>query len=128
MKILLIEDDPGTLEVIKFCLEIYKPDASIICTTVGREGIKLAKNASPDAIIVDLMLPDIDGESVIRQIRLFSNVPILISSAKSEKEALAATRASGADDYIIKPYNSPELISKLDRIVNLKNKPLTTED
>ena len=120
MKILLIEDDPGTLEVIKFCLEIHKPDSLIICTTLGREGIKLAKRVVPDVIIIDLGLPDVDGAAAIEKIRRFSNVPILISSAKPEKDTINITRTSGADDYIIKPCNSSELISKLDRIVDLK--------
>ena len=128
MKILLIENDPGTLEAIKFCLEIHKPDSSLICTTLGREGIKLAKRTSPDVVITDLALPDIDGAVAIKEIRRFSNVPILISSAKPEKEALNATRTSGADDYIIKPYNSMELISKLDRIIDLKRQSPAIED
>ena len=128
MKILLIENDPGTLEAIKFCLEVYKPDSSIICTTLGREGIKLAKRTSPDAIITDLALPDIDGTAAIEQIRRFSDVPILISSVKPEKETLNATRSSGADDYITKPYNSLELISKLDRIISLKSQSPSTKD
>jgi len=120
MKILLIEDDPDTLEAIRFCLEIYKPDSSVICTTLGREGIKLARRTAPDVIIAELDLPDIDGAAAIEQIRRFSNVPILISSTKPEKETINVTRTSGADDYIIKPYNSPELISKLDRIMEMK--------
>ncbi|MBT3362040.1 MAG: response regulator transcription factor [Chloroflexi bacterium] len=117
MKILLIEDDPGTVEVLKFCFDIYKPDATLIPTTIGREGIKLARHADPDGIIIDLGLPDMNGVDVIREIRDFSDVPVLISSARTEDETFAAVQASGADDFITKPYDLEELMTKLDQLV-----------
>ena len=77
----------------------------------------IAHMADPDGIIIDLGLPDMNGVDVIREIRDFSDVPVLISSARTEDETFAAVQASGADDFITKPYDLEELMTKLDQLV-----------
>mgnify|MGYP003975415449 FL=1 len=84
MKVLIVEDDPGTLEVMRMCFEVYKPEIEIISSNAGRKGIAMAQQEKPDAMIVDLGLPDIDGSQVIEKVRQKSSIPIIVASARTE--------------------------------------------
>lgn len=116
MKVLLIEDDPGTIEVIRVCFEIYKPDVTIINATMGQTGIEMVKAEKPDCIILDLGLPDISGIEVLEQVRQLSDAPVLISSARTEQQ-LQQSLQMGATDYIVKPFDHTDLLDKFDQLV-----------
>ncbi|NQT05809.1 MAG: response regulator, partial [Dehalococcoidia bacterium] len=77
MKILIIEDDRAIVEAISLTLQLNWPDTILLSTHLGEEGIELFQSENPDAIILDLGLPDISGFEVLKRIRLFSEVPIL---------------------------------------------------
>ncbi len=114
MKVLLIEDDRATVEAIRLCFQIHRPDVVVVTAAKGLEGIRLFDTESPDVVIIDLGLDDIDGMEVVRAIRHSSDVPILIVSARVEQQSVAKGKELGADDYIVKPFDYKDFLSRLD--------------
>ena len=118
LKVLLIEDDSATVEVIRLCFETHRPDTVMVAAAKGLEGIKLFSSEAPDAVIIDLGLDDIDGTEVLQEIRHSSDVPILIVSARGESESVAKALELGADDYIVKPFDHRDLLARLDNAMH----------
>ena len=112
-KALLIEDDPGIVEALTLAFQLNWPEANVISTRSGREGIELAETASPDIILLDLGLPDISGFEVLRRVRLFSNTPIIILSVRSDEADIVECLECGAHDYLVKPFRVNELIARV---------------
>jgi len=113
MKFLLIEDDHEIVETINLLLEMRWTGAYLISTISGQKGIELARTESPDAVILDLGLPDIDGFQVLEQIRGFSDVPLLILTVRGEEMMKVRGLEAGADDYVTKPFSPVELLARL---------------
>ena len=111
MNILVIDDDPAMTELLKILLQTT--GALVISAHTGPEGIKLTHHLNPDILILDLMMPDMDGWQVCKEIRKFSNVPILILSALDHPAMVAAALDAGADDYLIKPVSSGMLLAHI---------------
>lgn len=120
MKVLLIEDDTEIVESISLALQIRWPRTQLISTHLGKKGIDLAGNEDLDIIIIDLGLPDISGFEVLKQIRLFSSLPIIILTAKADEAAIVKGLEWGADDYVVKPCGQLELLSRIN--VRLRDK------
>ena len=123
MKVLVIEDDVATVEAIRLCLEIHRPDTSATLTAKGIEGIELLRGEAPDVVILDLGLPDIDGITVLEKIRQFSNVPVLIVSARDTQDSIVKGLELGAEDYIVKPFDYRDLLERLDNVIRLSQMP-----
>ncbi|MCL0104036.1 response regulator transcription factor [Dehalococcoidia bacterium] len=123
MKVLVIEDDVATVEAIRLCLEIHRPDTSATLTAKGIEGIELLRGEAPDVVILDLGLPDIDGIRVLEQIRQFSDVPVLIVSARDTQDSIVKGLELGAEDYIVKPFDYRDLLERLDNVIRLSQMP-----
>ena len=117
MKILLIEDDPGIVESVSIVLDMRWPDAKLITTNLGHKGVELVESEAPDIIILDLGLPDISGFEVLKNIRLFSQAPVLILTVRSEEADIIKGLEWGADDYVIKPFRQLELLSRLQALL-----------
>jgi len=117
VKVLVIEDDVATVEAIRVCLEIHRPDTSVTLTAKGIEGIELLRSEAPDVVILDLGLPDIDGIRVLEQIRRFSDVPVLIVSARDTQDSIVKGLELGAEDYIVKPFNYQDFLTRLEGIL-----------
>ena len=126
MKILIIEDDQAIVEAISLALQISWPDAVLLYTHLGEKGIELLQSGSPDVIILDLGLPDISGFEVLKRIRLFSDVPILILTVRSDEADIVRGLEWGADDYVIKPFRQMELLSRI-KLVTRRRVPVTEE-
>lgn len=116
MKILIIEDDYGIIEAIQFSLQAGWPEAKISYTRRGEEGIKLVETESPDVILLDLGLPDINGFEVLKGIRLFSDIPVLILTISGEESNIVKGLSLGADDYVAKPFKPLELLARINAI------------
>jgi len=114
-KILVIDDDIGMTELLRMLLA--PASSEIITANSGLEGIELARKHAPDAIILDLMMPEMNGWIVCEQIREFSSVPILIISAMDAPGMVAKALDVGADDYLIKPVSSGPLIAHLNKLL-----------
>jgi two-component system KDP operon response regulator KdpE len=113
MKILIIEDSPVIVETISLALEIRWPDVKISVTSTGEQGIEMTETESPDVIILDLGLPDISGFDVLKRIRLFSNIPIIILTARQDETDIVKGLEWGADDYMTKPFKQLELLARV---------------
>jgi DNA-binding response OmpR family regulator len=113
MKVLMIEDSPQVTNSVHLCLKVGMSESEFLSAGEGRKGIELAKSESPDIIILDLGLPDMDGIQVIESIRRFSNVPIIILTVRDTDWDLAQALEAGANDYISKPFRPLELLSRI---------------
>ncbi len=109
----MVEDDEEIKEVISLAFEINWPELKLISTRLGKKGVELAAGESPDLVILDLGLPDTSGFDVLREIRAFSNVPILILTVRGEVEDIVRGLEAGADDYMTKPFRQVELLSRM---------------
>ncbi len=113
IKILLIEDDADIIEAVVIFLRMHLPETNVVSTHLGKVGIVLAKDENPDVIILDIGLPDIDGFEVLKQIRSFSSVPIIILTVISDQNNINKGIALGADYYIVKPFKHSTLLASI---------------
>ncbi|MFC1953772.1 response regulator transcription factor [Chloroflexota bacterium] len=113
MKILIIEDDPEIVEVVSLAFQMRWPDVDLVSTHLGEKGPELVENEHPDAVILDLGLPDINGFDVLKQIRVFSEVPVLILTVRGDEADIVKGLEWGADDYMVKPFRQLELMSRV---------------
>jgi len=113
-KVLIIDDDPAMTELLTLLLKTRGLDASM--ANSGEDGIKLIREISPDVVILDLMMPGMDGWQVCTEVRSFSDVPILILSALDSPGMVASALDAGADDYLVKPVPSGVLIAHLNTL------------
>ena len=111
MKILVIDDDPAMTDLLRLVLTPIQ--AAIFTSNSGPEGIELAAKHHPDIIVLDLMMPEMDGWQVCQKLRETSNVPILIISAIDNPGLIAKALDSGADDFLVKPVPSGVLIAHI---------------
>ena len=109
--ILIVEDEKHALDPITKTLSAngYRTNWA----TSGKEGISLATSLCPDVILLDLGLPDIDGMEVIGQVRKWSKCPIIVVSARVDDRDKVQALDAGADDYLTKPYSTPELLARI---------------
>ncbi len=114
-RVLVVDDEKLIVKGIRYSLE--QEDMVVDCAYDGEEGLKKAKENSYDIILLDLMLPKMDGIQVCQQIREFSDVPIIMVTAKGEDMDKIMGLEYGADDYITKPFNVLELKARLKAIM-----------
>ena len=109
--ILLVEDDPQIGHIVK----VYLEGAGFRVVTVdrGKDALDAAKKDTPLLVILDLMLPDMSGEEVCLKLKDFTDVPVIMLTAKSSEEERVAGFALGADDYVVKPFSPRELIFRV---------------
>lgn len=110
-KVLIVEDEQSISNFISMILQASGFDTIVVRT--GEEALTMVSSHCPDLIILDLGLPDMDGIDVIRKIRGWSNVPILVVSARSDDTDKVSALDAGADDYLTKPFSVEELLARL---------------
>jgi DNA-binding response OmpR family regulator len=114
-RILIVDDEPSIHEVARAYLE---RDGFIVYSAYdGREGLEIALTKRPALIVLDLMLPDLSGEEICREVRSRSDVPILMLTAKSTEDQRVAGLQLGADDYLVKPFSPRELVARIKAIL-----------
>jgi DNA-binding response OmpR family regulator len=129
MKVLVIEDDPGIIEVVSLCFQLRWSGTSVISAENGNKGVGLVETESPDVVILDIGLPDMDGYQVLREIRHFSDVPVLMLTVRGEDTDVAKGLELGADDYITKPFSHIELIARVQAVLRrAQGLPVTDEE
>jgi DNA-binding response OmpR family regulator len=109
--VLVVDDDRKLVELIK--LYLSKDGYGVLVAYDGREALKLAQNKQPDLIVLDLMLPGIDGLEVCRILRQESQVPIIMLTAKTTEQDKITGLDIGADDYLTKPFSPGELLARI---------------
>jgi DNA-binding response OmpR family regulator len=117
MRLLVIEDDTDIVEFISIAFDISWPAFEILSTHQGQSGLELVEAKSPDVIILDLGLPDIDGLDVLKQIRAFSSVPVIIESVRGDESTIVKGLDWGADEYIVKPFGQMELLARVKAVL-----------
>ncbi|MDD5038875.1 MAG: response regulator [Dehalococcoidales bacterium] len=108
-RVLVIDDEPRILHFVKVSLSIAGYE--VITTTSGEEGITLASSAKPDIMLLDVMMAPMNGFEVLAKLRLFSRLPVIIFTGRSDIGALALKE--GANGFIAKPFNPQDLIRKI---------------
>ena len=109
--ILVVEDDPSVCNLITTTLKLH--EYRYLTAKTGEEAIMETASHNPDIILLDLGLPDMDGVEIIRRVRTWSNVPIIVISARSEDTDKIEALDAGADDYLTKPFSVEELLARL---------------
>ena len=123
-KILIIEDEKNISEIVAKYLE--KEGYTTLIANDGIEGLALFRDSNPDLVISDVMMPTIDGFEVLREIRLISDVPVIMLTAKQEEVDRLKGFENGADDYVTKPFSPKELVRRV--MVMLKRTYKVIED
>jgi DNA-binding response OmpR family regulator len=113
--ILLVDDETSILDVVRYNLE--KSNFQVITARDGLEALRLAQHEKPDLILLDLMLPGLDGFEVCRRLRSGSNIPIIMLTARDEEVDRVVGLELGADDYVVKPFSTRELIARVKSVL-----------
>jgi two-component system KDP operon response regulator KdpE len=111
MKVLVVDDEPQIVRALRINLRARGYD--VIVALTGRHALEMTAHHHPDVVILDLGLPDLDGVDVVRGLRGWTTVPILILSGRDHSIAKVTALDAGADDYITKPFNVDELLARL---------------
>lgn len=112
-RVLIIEDDQEITRSVSLAFQKDWPQAELIWTRMGEEGVEFVETEDPDIVILDLGLPDMDGFEALQRIRSFSTVPIVIVTVRDEEMDIARGLELGANDYITKPFRNKELVARL---------------
>jgi len=109
--ILIIDDEPNIVELARLYME--REGFKVVSASRGRDGLDLIASTNPNLVVLDVMLPDIDGFEVLKRLRKCSKVPVLMLSARREDVDKIVGLEMGADDYLTKPFNPHELLAAL---------------
>ena len=114
-KVLCVDDDPAITELLSMLLQTQ--GFEVFSSNSGEDGIKKVRDKSLHIVILDLMMPGVDGWQVCKAVRDFSNVPIIILSALNDPDMIARALDAGADDYLVKPISSNVLVAHINRLI-----------
>lgn len=117
MKVLVIDDAPELQEMVSLCFEMRWPQSTVLTAETGEKGIQLAQSSSPDIIVLEINLPDRDGFQVCREIRSFSDVPIIMLTVRSDDQDIVKGLEWGADDYITKPFSYIQFLARVQAVI-----------
>jgi two-component system, OmpR family, KDP operon response regulator KdpE len=110
-RVLVVDDEPQILRALSITLKARSYD--VVVATSGKQALAVAAQSAPDIVVLDLGLPDLDGIDVIRGLRGWSKVPIIVLSGRSQGISKVDALDAGADDYVTKPFNVDELLARL---------------
>ena len=128
MKVVVIDDAPDIAEVVTLCFQLRWSGTTVVSAGDGTKGLELIEAENPDVVILDIGLPDMDGFQVLREIRRFSQVPVIMLTVKGEDTDIAKGLELGADDYIVKPFSHIELIARVQAVLRrVKGLSVTSE-
>ena len=123
-RVLVVDDEPQIVRALSISLRARKYDVVVAAT--GRQALAAAARAAPDLVLLDLGLPDLDGVDVIRGLRAWSRVPIIILSGRHQGATKVDALDAGADDYVTKPFNIDELLARIRAVT--RRSPADTDD
>jgi two-component system KDP operon response regulator KdpE len=123
-RVLVVDDEPQIVRALTINLAARSYD--VVSAATGRQALAMAASTLPDIVVLDLGLPDVDGIDVVRGLRGWTQVPIIILSGRSQSAAKVAALDAGADDYVTKPFNVDELLARLRAVT--RRAPTANED
>src|SRR3972149_7737327 len=124
MKVLIVDDEPDVIEVVNLCFNLRWPEADVVSATTGEGGLQLVQDEKPDLILLDIMLPDPDGSQLCQEIRRFSDMPIIMLTARAGEVDKVRGLEMGADDYVTKPFSHLELLARVRAVPRRYERPL----
>ena len=113
MLVLVVDDEPDVIESIRLAFTLQWRETDVLGATTGEAALDAVERERPDVVLLDIGLPDIDGFEVLRRIRAFSDVPVLMLTARDDAMDKVKGLELGADDYVTKPFNHLELTARL---------------
>ncbi len=113
MKVLVVDDEPDVARLISISFGMQQPNWEILATAEGEEALDLVEQKQPDVVLLDVGLPDTEGFEVLKQIRLFSDVPVIMLTVRDDEMSKVRGLELGADDYITKPFGHLELLARV---------------
>ena len=111
IRILVVDDEPQILRVLR--INLVARQYEVLTAATGTEALQSAENDHPDLVVLDLGLPDLDGVEVIRRLRAWTRVPVIVLSGRVESHDKVAALDAGADDYVTKPFSVDELLARI---------------
>jgi len=125
MKVVVIEDEKSIIDAINVAFEFRWPEVELATSNTGKRGIEVVRREHPDVVILDINLPDINGFEVLKGIREFSYVPVIILTVRADDADILRGLEAGADDYVIKPFNYLTLLARVKAVLRrAENAPL----
>ncbi|MGH2401147.1 MAG: response regulator transcription factor [Candidatus Limnocylindria bacterium] len=123
MKILVVDDAPDVIESVRLGFTLQWREVEVLGAGAGEQGLDMVEQELPDLVLLDVGLPDIDGYEVLRQIRAFSDVPVVMLTARDGTLDLVKGLELGADDYVTKPFNHLELLARVKAVLRRLDMP-----
>lgn len=123
MRILVVDDEPDVIESVRLGFTLQWREIDVIGAVNGEAGLDSIEHERPDIVLLDIGLPDIDGFAVLRQIRAFSDVPVLMLTAHDDSMDKVKGLELGADDYVTKPFNHLELMARVKAVLRRLDMP-----
>src|SRR5579859_3312990 len=125
-KILIIDDEQTTVDLITILLQ--RRGFEVITALRAQDGLRSAYQSQPDLVLLDIMMPDMDGWEVCRRLREVSDMPIVFLTARSEIRDVVKGLEMGADDYVVKPYDNDELVARVRAHLRRSPTPTVSEE
>ena len=123
MKILIIDDEPDVIESVRLGFTLQWREVDVLGAGSGDAGLDAIERDHPDVVLLDVGLPDLDGFEVLRQIRAFSDVPVVMLTARDDSMDKVKGLELGADDYVTKPFNHLELMARVKAVLRRLEMP-----
>ncbi len=117
IKVLLVEDDRFVRDAVEVCFRVYWPESEIFMTESGRSAMDYIKYRKIDLVLLDLGLPDVPGFEVLKEIRAYCQVPVIILTANRFEDMVKKSIQNGANDYIVKPFKQMELLPRILKVI-----------
>jgi len=114
-KVLIIDDDPDTIELMKRILRLA--DFDVASARTGSDAVMITEKIQPDIILLDLMMPEVDGRLTLKNLREITHVPVIVVSALIDKTNIVDLLNLGSDDYITKPFHRDELVARIQAVL-----------
>jgi two-component system, OmpR family, KDP operon response regulator KdpE len=123
MKIVVIDDEPDVIESVRLGFTLQWREVDVLGAMTGNAGLDAVEHEFPDIVLLDVGLPDVDGFEVLRQIRAFSDVPVVMLTARDDSMDKVKGLELGADDYVTKPFNHLELMARVKAVLRRLEMP-----
>ena len=123
MKVLVVDDEPDVVEAVRLTFTLQWREVDVLGAETGEQGLDVVEQERPDIVLLDIGLPDIDGFEVLRQVRAFSDIPIVMLTARDDTLDKVKGLELGADDYVTKPFNHLELMARVKAVLRRHEMP-----
>jgi two-component system KDP operon response regulator KdpE len=123
MKVLIVDDEPDVIESVRLGFTLQWREVDVLGAETGERGLDAVEDERPDIVLLDVGLPDLDGFDVLRQIRAFSDVPVVMLTARDDSMDKVKGLELGADDYVTKPFNHLELMARVKAVLRRLEMP-----